>query len=337
MAKAASADSGEVDASAIYDEACKQVVDVTSEVTYSNPAGSTSTSNVNGTGFIFSQDGYIVTNYHVISKAYNNGLGATVVTYDGTTYDAAIVGVEESNDIAVLKIDASNLSAVSIGDSSNISVGDTVYTVGNAIGELGYSMSIGYVSALDRKIKTDEYASSIAMFQIDASVNTGNSGGPLYNSKGEVIGVVTAKYSDTGVEGIGFAIPINDAASIANDLINEGYVTGKAYLGVSLDERYNALYSQYYGLPLGAYVYSVEAGSSAESAGLQAGDIITRLGSQTIESYSDLRTAVKSYSAGDTTEICIYRAGETLELSVTFDELLPDSLSDSPVALQLAG
>jgi serine protease Do len=198
-------------------------------------------------------------------------------------------------------------------------------------------MSIGYVSALDRKIKTDEYANSISMFQIDASVNTGNSGGPLYNSKGEVIGVVTAKYSDTGVEGIGFAIPINDAASIANDLINEGYVTGKAYLGVSLDERYNALYSQYYGLPLGAYVYSVEAGSSAESAGLQAGDIITRLGSQTIESYSDLRSAVKSYCAGDTAEICIYRAGETLNLSITFDELLPDSLSDSPMALQLAG
>jgi serine protease Do len=337
MARATDADSGEVDATAIYNEACQQVVDITTEVTYSNSAGTTSSTNINATGFIISPDGYIVTNYHVISKAYNNGLGATVVMYDGSSYDATIVGVEESNDIAVLKIDAANLSAVNLGDSSNISVGDTVYTVGNAIGELGFSMSIGYVSALDRKVKTNESANPIAMFQIDAAVNSGNSGGPLYNSKGEVIGVVTAKYSDTGVEGIGFAIPINDVASIANDLINEGYVTGKAYLGVTLDERYNALYSQYYGLPLGAYVYSVEAGSSAESAGLQAGDIIIKLGSQTVESYSDLRTAVKSYAAGDTTEICIYRAGETLNLSVTFDELLPDSISDSPVALQLAG
>jgi serine protease Do len=299
--------------------------------------GTTSSSSISGTGFIVTQDGYILTNYHVISKAYGEGLGATVVMHDGSSYEASIVGVEESNDIAVLKIDATNLSAVNIGDSNDISVGDMVYTVGNPLGELDFSMSVGYVSALDRSVKTDEEADAIDMFQIDAAVNSGNSGGPVYNSRGEVIGVVTAKYSDTGVEGIGFAIPINDAASIANDLITEGYVTGKAYMGVGLDERYNAMYSQYYGMPLGAYVYSVEAGSCAESAGVQAGDIITGLGSQVIEDYDDLRTAVKSYSAGDTTEIRIYRAGDTLELSITFDELLPDSLSDSPVALQLAG
>jgi serine protease Do len=337
FARTTNTDNGEVNASAIYDEACQQVVGVTTEITHSSLLGTTSSSSISGTGFIVTQDGYILTNYHVISKAYGEGLGATVVMHDGSSYEASIVGVEESNDIAVLKIDATNLSAVNIGDSSDISVGDMVYTVGNPLGELDFSMSVGYVSALDRSVKTDEEADAIDMFQIDAAVNSGNSGGPVYNSRGEVIGVVTAKYSDTGVEGIGFAIPINDAASIANDLITEGYVTGKAYMGVGLDERYNAMYSQYYGMPLGAYVYSVEAGSCAESAGVQAGDIITGLGSQVIEDYDDLRTAVKSYSAGDTTEIRIYRAGDTLELSITFDELLPDSLSDSPVALQLAG
>ena len=159
----------------------------------------------------------------------------------------------------------------------------------------------------------------------------------MYNTRGEVIGVVTAKYSDTGVEGIGFAIPINDASSIAQDLVTKGYVTGKAYLGVRLDERYNSLYSQYYGMPLGAYVYSVDAQSSAEAAGIQPGDIITRLGDAEISGYDDLRTAVKRFSAGDTTDLTRYRAGESMALSVTNGALKPDSTSDSPAKLAPAG
>ena len=261
----------------------------------------------------------------------------TVILHDGTRYTASIIGVEESNDIAVLKIDAANLSAATFGDSDSLSVGETVYAVGNPLGELEFSMSTGHVSALDRAIKTGESADSINMFQIDAAVNSGNSGGPVYNTRGEVIGVVTAKYSDTGVEGIGFAIPINDASGIANDLVTKGYVTGKAYLGVRLDERYNSLYSQYYGMPLGAYVYSVDAQSSAEAAGIQPGDIITRLGDAEISGYDDLRTAVKRFSAGDTTDLTLYRAGESMTLSVTFGELKPDSTSDSPAKLAPAG
>lgn len=333
----AAGEAGTLSASTIYDRACRQVVGITTEVAYTNLFGLTSSSAVTGTGFIVSENGYIVTNYHVIEYAYTGGQDLTVMLHDGTRYSASIVGVEDSNDIAVLKIDAVNLSPADLGDSDSLTVGDTVYAVGNPLGDLDFSMSTGHVSALDRVIKTDENVDSINMFQIDAAVNSGNSGGPVYNTRGEVIGVVTAKYSDTGVEGIGFAIPINDAASIAQDLITNGYVTGKAYMGVKLDERYTSMYSQYYGMPLGAYVYSVDPGSSAEKAGLRPGDIITGLGDADVSCYDDLSSAVKSFSAGDTTEVRIYRAGENLTVSITFDELLPDSTYDSPAKVLPAG
>ena len=321
----------------VYQQACQQVVGITTEVTYTNLFGMSSSSAVSGSGFIISENGYILTNFHVVEYAYASKQDAVAILHDGTRYPASIVGVEESSDIAVLKIDAANLSAATTGDSGKISVGEQVYAVGNPLGELEFSMSTGYVSALDRSIKTDESDETISMFQIDAAVNSGNSGGPVYNSRGEVIGVVTAKYSDTGVEGIGFAIPINDAFSIASDLITKGYVTGKAYMGIRLDERYNSMFSQYYGMPMGAYVYSVDAGSSAEKAGLQAGDIITKLGDSEITGYTDLRAAVKNFSAGDSAEISLYRAGESITLSIVFDELKPESNSDSPAQLDQAG
>jgi len=317
----------------IYEMACRQVVGITTEVAYTNLFGMTSSSAVSGSGFLVTETGYIITNYHVIEYAYEDNREATVILYDGTRYPATVIGVEESNDIAVLKIDAPKLSAATLGDSDRLSVGETVYAVGNPLGELEFSMSTGYVSALDRAIKTEESSDSIHMFQIDAAVNSGNSGGPVYNAEGEVIGVVTAKYRDTGVEGIGFAIPINDAASISHDLITKGYVTGKAYMGVKLDERYNAMYSQYYGMPLGAYVYSVETGSCAEAAGLRAGDIITQLGDFEISGYEELRSAVKNFSSGNTVDLVVYRAGESLTLTITFDELKPESASDSPARL----
>ena len=310
---------------AIYDQACNEVVGITTEVTYTNFFGQTSSSAVSGSGFIVSPDGYILTNYHVIEYAYKGNYAITVMLHDGTRYEASIVGVEDCNDIAVLKIDASGLDPVTFGDSDKLSVGDDVYAVGNPLGELEFSMTTGHVSALDRLITTDESSEAINMFQIDAAVNSGNSGGPVYNANGEVVGIVTPKYSDTGVEGLGFAIPINDAAKIANDLITKGYVTGKAYMGVSIDERYNSMYSQYYNMPIGAFVKSVESGSCAESAGIQAGDIITRLGDVEITGYSDLKQAIKQYSAGDSAELELYRAGESRTLTVTFDEAVPDS------------
>ena len=317
---AVKSETGAMSAAALYDQACTQVVGVTTEVTYTNYFCMNSSSAVSRTGFIISDDGYILTNFHVIELAAQSGKEVNVILHDGTRYTAAIIGYEKYNDIAVLKIDAENLNPVQLGNSDDIAVGDLVYAVGNPLGELDFSMSTGHVSALDRLITSDESGIAINMFQIDAAVNSGNSGGPVYNAVGEVIGIVTAKYSSTGVEGLGFAIPINDAKGIASDLITKGYVTGKAYMGVSIDQRYNSLYSSYYGMPLGAYVYSVENGSCAARAGIQAKDIITALGDTPITGYTDLTSALHSFSAGDTAQVQIYRAGEELTLSITFDE-----------------
>ena len=315
---------GAMSLSDLYALACQQVVGITTEVTYQNFFGQTSSAAVSGSGFILSSDGYILTNYHVIEYAHKGGYAVTVMLHDGTRYEASIVGTEESNDIAVLKIEATGLSPAVLGDSDAIAVGDEVHAVGNPLGELEFSMTNGHVSALDRVITTDANSDPISMFQIDAAVNSGNSGGPVYNARGEVIGVVTAKYSDTGVEGLGFAIPINDAARIAGDLITKGYVTGKAYMGVTLEtsEQYQ-WYANYIGLPAGAPVHEVEKGSCAEKAGVQAKDIITRVGDYEVSSVSSLRQALKQYSAGDTVELEVYRAEGSLTLTITFDEAKP--------------
>lgn len=317
----------------IYDMACDQTVGVTTEVVRQTFFG-TSSYPVTGSGFIISADGYILTNFHVIESAVDGGYDVQVYTYDGTEYIASIVGYEQDNDVAVLKIDADGLSAATIGDSDAIQVGQSAYAVGNPLGELAYTMTTGSVSALDREISfTDSgtgITNTISMFQIDAAVNSGNSGGPVYNSRGEVIGIVTAKYgsSTTNVEGIGFAIPINDAASIANDIITMGYVRGKALLGI-MGQSVTAMAVQYYNMVPGAYVTQVNAGSCAENAGVKAGDIIVALGEEEISSWNDLAAAKKEYRAGETATLKVYRGGEYLELSVTFDEDVPDSAAAS--------
>ena len=315
-------DSG-VSASDIYELACSQVVGITTEVTYQNFFGMKSSSAVSGSGFIVSEDGYILTNYHVIEYAYEDNLEVSVMLHDGTAYSAAIVGVEADNDIAVLKIEADGFTPAVIGNSDELFVGDTVYAVGNPLGELDFSMTTGHVSAKDRVITTDESGEAITMFQIDAAVNSGNSGGPVYNDQGQVVGIVTAKYQSSGVEGIGFAIPVNDAAAIANDLITTGYVTGKASMGVTINTNYNAMYSQYYGWPMGAYVDSVAEGSAAEKAGIEPGDIITRLDGEEINGFDALKSAIKRHSAGDTVEVELYRADESRTAMLTFDESVP--------------
>lgn len=315
----------------IYEQACSQVVGITTEVTYSNFFGVTSSTAVSGSGFIVTENGYIVTNYHVIEYAYQGNYEVTVIGYDGTRYAATIAGVEPDNDIALLKIEASSLNPVVFGDSDALLVGDVVYAVGNPLGELEFSMATGHVSALNRFITTGDGVGAINMFQIDAAVNSGNSGGPVYNSRGELVGIVTAKYKSTGVEGLGFAIPSNDASPITHDLITKGYVTGKAYLGVWLDDRYTSMYSQYYNLPLGAYVYSVEKGSCAEIYGIKPGDIITSIGQDEISSYDEVAKALKRLSAGDTVEICVFRMGNSLCLTIVLDEAKPGASSDVAV------
>ena len=315
-----------LDPTEIYELATQQVVGISTEVTSTNVFGQMVTGAISGTGFIISSDGYILTNNHVVEKAYNENLKVTVMLYDGTEYEAKIVGVEgDNNDIAVLKIDATGLNAATLGNSDDMKVGESVYLVGNPLGELTYTMTAGIISALDREIAAEQDA-SVNMFQLDAAVNSGNSGGPVYNSRGQVIGVVTAKYKSTGVEGLGFAIPINDAAAIADELIEHGYVTGKPYFGIMV-KTMTEQNAAYYNMVPGAYVYSVDAGSCAAAAGIRQGDVITKLGDAEVRNNADLTSAKKAYRAGDTAEVTVYRNGEYLTLTVIFDEKKPDQLT----------
>ena len=322
----------------IYSLGCAQAVGISTDITYTNYFGAQSTAAVTGSGFIVTSDGYIVTNYHVIADAYSGDYKVTVMLYNGDKFDAKIVGVEESSDIAVLKIDATGLSAATLGNSDNMQVGETVYAIGNPLGELSFSMSSGMVSALDRDITTQDSTTGQTttnnMFQIDAAVNEGNSGGPVYNEYGEVIGIVTAKYSDTGIEGLGFAIPINDVSSIVDELIKNGYVSGKANFGITVT-TVDSTVAQYYNMVEGAYVYSVTSGSCSDKAGLKVGDIITAINDVEVKSASELTSEKKNYKAGDTVTLTVYRQpddnskkGEYIKIEVTLDENVPTSAAD---------
>lgn len=303
-----------------YDLACKQVVGIQTDITTTNIFGMTVSGSVSGSGFVISENGYILTNYHVVEDAYTGGYEVKVMFYDGSTYTAEIKGFDRNNDIAVLKIDATGLDAAELGSSDSLFVGDTVYAVGNPLGELSYSMTSGMVSATDRLITTEE--GTMTMFQIDAAVNEGNSGGPVYNTSGQVVGVVTAKSNEDGTEGLGFAIPIDDAVRIANDVISGerslDAETGDAYLGITPADV-DSMAAQYYGFPEGAYVRTVTEGSAAEKADIKVGDIITQLDGYDIGSSDELRQELLFHSAGETVDIVVWRSGEYLTLSITFD------------------
>ena len=303
-----------------YDLACKQVVGIQTDITTTNIFGMTVSGSVSGSGFVISEDGYILTNYHVVEDAYTGGYEVKVMFYDGSTYTAEIKGFDRNNDIAVLKIDAEGLNAAELGTSDSLFVGDTVYAVGNPLGELSYSMTSGMVSATDRLITTEE--GTMTMFQFDAAVNEGNSGGPVYNTSGQVVGVVTAKSNEDGTEGLGFAIPIDDAVRIANSVISGerslDAETGDAYLGITPADV-DSMAAQYYGFPEGAYVRTVTEGSAAEKADIKVGDIITQLDGYDIGSSDELRQELLFHSAGETVDIVVWRSGEYLTLSITFD------------------
>ena len=269
-----------------------------------------------GSGFILTADGYIVTNCHVVSGATS----VQVTLDDGTTYAAEVVGSDSDYDIAVLKVDPGNakLKPVVLGSSDNLEVGEEVSTIGNPLGELTFSLTHGIVSCLDREINLD--GTPFNMIQVDTAINPGNSGGPLFNSYGEVVGIVTAKTSSTGngtaAEGLGFAIPINDVLSMIKDIMENGRVTSRAYMGVTPMDAAQAPQS---GLRSGAYIEVVEGGP-AEKAGLQTGDVITMIDTETITSASDLRSAVgsKSYKAGDKAAVTYVRDGKVYTTDITF-------------------
>ena len=277
-----------------------------------------------GSGFILSADGYILTNYHVVEDSNS----ITVSLYDGTEYDATLVGCDESNDIAVLKIDAEGLTPVVLGDSDNLNVGDQVVAIGNPLGELTFSLTTGVVSALDRPV-TFSTGTTMNLIQTDCAINSGNSGGALFNLYGEVIGITNAKYSssssssEASIDNIGFAIPLDQVRSIFESIITNGYIV-KPYIGVTVSDV--SAESQSYGLPQGAAVRSVTENGPAAEAGLQENDIITAANGETITSSNDLVKLVKAASAGDTLELTVYRQGQTLTLTLTVGEQKTDAL-----------
>lgn len=302
--------------SEVYASNVNSVVSINVSAT-TNYFGQTVQTAASGTGFFITEDGYILTNHHVVDGASS----VSVTLYNGESYDAKVIGSDEDYDIAVIKIDVTGATPVVLGDSSKLAIGESVAAVGNPLGELTFSMSEGIVSCVNRAINID--GTPFNMIQVDCSINPGNSGGPLFNSYGEVIGIVSAKYSsysNTTVEGIGFAIPIDDVLAMVKDIMTDGYVTNKPYIGITPQNMTAQMAQQYrYDVTQGVFVCSVEPGSAAEKAGLQMGDVITKIGDTAISDMNDLNAAKKSYRAGDTVTLTIYRAGGTKEVELTFD------------------
>ena len=305
----------------VYENTVNSVVGIRA-TTNVNVFGQASSSAAAGTGFILSTDGYILTNCHVVEGSDE----IQVSLYDGSTYTATLVGEDAANDVALLKIDATGLQAASIGDSDQLKVGEMVAAIGNPLGELTYSMTVGYVSALDRTINTD--GTPINMLQTDAAINPGNSGGPLLDMDGNVIGITSAKYASDEIEGLGFAIPINDAMDIAYDLMQYGYVQGRPSLGIVVRDL-NQMTASAYSLPMGVYVDSVNTGSCSEKAGMKAGDIITAVDDAAVLSYTDLASELSQRKAGDAMSVTVYRTGSYQTLNLTLDEKKPDAQTTS--------
>lgn len=310
----------------IIEKTADSVVEITQYVTTPTYFNSNYKSEGNGSGVIISKDGYILTNNHVISGAEQ----ISVTLKNGESYEATLIGKDSRTDIAIIKIDAPDLTPASIADSSKTRVGDFVIAIGNPLGKLGGTVTYGYVSALEREINLD--SSTKNLMQFDAAVNPGNSGGGLFNSFGELIGVVSAKSTGYDVEGLGFAIPINDVKNVINDILEHGYATNRPYLGVSLDNSaYNSspygnpfggsifdmLYSQ---IRYGALVVSVVKDSPADKAGIKENDIIVSIGGTVVSSASNATSEIQNYNVGDEVEIGIIRNNKTLTLKATLEE-----------------
>lgn len=307
----------------VYAANVNSTVGITTSVT-TNFWGFHTTSAAAGSGFILTDDGYIITNHHVIE----NSDSITVSLYDGTTYEAELIGYDASNDIAVLKVEAEGLTPVVIGDFENLNVGDSVIAIGNPLGELTFSLTSGAVSALDREITL---SNSVAMelIQTDCAINSGNSGGALFNLYGEVVGVTNAKYSGSGggasIDNIGFAIPINHVKDIIKSIIENGYIT-KPYIGVSVTDVSRE--TQSYGLPKGAAVRSIAEDGPAADTGLEESDIITAINGEEIDGSKALVDAVRNASAGDELVFKVYRKGESIERKVIVGEDVQPARAD---------
>ena len=278
-----------------------------------------------GSGVIISQDGYILTNNHVINGANS----VKVRLRDGTEYDATIIGSDSDNDIALLKVSATGLSPATFGDSNSLAVGDYVVAIGNPLGELGGTVTDGIISALARKVTIED--TQMTLLQTNAQVNPGNSGGGLFNANGELVGIVNAKQSATEVEGIAFAIPINNVLDILSDLKEYGYVTGKVDLGIDFTDITSDETAFYYGVnQTGCYVLSVDSGSNAEKAGVTRGDLVTKVNDTDVSSSSDITAALEKAEVGDTVTFTVSRRGTSKTISFVLEEYVP-AVSNSQI------
>ncbi|MCD7739166.1 MAG: trypsin-like peptidase domain-containing protein [Lachnospiraceae bacterium] len=303
----------EMTAAEVYAANVNATVGITTSIT-TNYFGYTTTSAASGSGFIISSDGYILTCYHVVEDSD----AITVSTYDGSSYEAELIGYDEDNDLAVLKIEASDLQAVVLGSSDDLNIGDGVVAIGNPLGELTFSLTSGVVSALDREV-TLSTGLTMNLIQTDCAINSGNSGGALFNMYGEVVGIVNAKYSSsssgTSIDNIGFAIPISQVTDIVTSIIETGTVESP-YIGVTITDITTTAAANT-GLTEGAVIYSVVEDSPAQEAGLQEGDVITRANDTEITCSDDLVTFVSKSSVGDEIILTVNRNGETMEITVT--------------------
>lgn len=280
-------------------------------------------SKAEGSGIIMSKDGYIMTNYHVVEYADSkNALSSSttleVFLPDGRQAKAKFIGGDSKNDLAVVKIELDSLPVAALGDSSDIEVGEPAIAIGNPLGmEFAGSVTVGVISALNRLVETED--KSLSLIQTDAAINPGNSGGALVNSKGQVIGINTIKISQAGVEGLGFAIPMNDAKPIIDQLIMFGYVKGRPLFGISGREVTEVLAKQY-NIPVGIYIAGVTTGSGADKAGIKKGDILVSVAGKEVKTMKDLDNVKKNYKAGDTVDVVVARDGSNKSLKLTFSE-----------------
>ena len=307
----------------VYAANVNSTVGITSSIT-TNFWGYQTTSPASGSGFIISKDGYILTNHHVIEGSS----AISVSFYDGSSKEAKLVGYDASNDIAVLKVEAENLTPVILGDSDNLNVGDTVLAIGNPLGELTFTLTVGAVSALNREVTTSNGV-TMDLMQTDCAINSGNSGGALFNLYGEVIGITNAKYSSNGssseasIDNIGFAIPLNNIRSIVKSLIENGYIS-KPYIGVSVTDVSEE--TQSYGLPKGAAVKEVVADSPCAKAGLQVNDIITHVDGKQVAGSSDLVSIVGDCTVGQVLKLTVYRQGTSMDMELTVGEQIQQGI-----------
>ena len=296
------------------------VVITTEQVVYSQWSwyGQSQVESGAGSGVIISSDGYILTCAHVVSGASN-----ITVSIGDKDYPATLVGEDTTSDIAVVKVDATGLTPATVGDSDNLKVGESVMAVGNPLGELGGTVTSGIVSALNRSVSIQGSSSvnTMSLIQMDASVSPGNSGGGLFNMNGELVGIVNAKSSDSDAEGLGFAIPVNDAVKVAQELLENGYVTGRPYLGISYYAVTDAQTAAQLGVnAYGVYIVEVVKGGPADKAGLQAGDRIVSVDGSEVAAQSDLGTLMQNHKAGDAIQITVARGGQMQTVTVTLGE-----------------